>query len=69
MIDQRYIQRLQALREEFWAKSDDAFKMQNWEVAKEEINKAIGISEAISALQNYDMDILIIARMEEGLQS
>ena len=67
MIDQRYIERLQVLREEYWAESDAAFAAQDWEVAKEKLHEAIGISAAISALQNYDFDMLTLAKMEEAL--
>lgn len=67
MIDIKYLRRLQALRQHYWNLCDTAQEAQDWESVNHWHAMAMGISEAISALQNYDMVNLIIDRIEEKL--
>lgn len=67
MIDERYITLLQARRQAFWDESDAAFQARDWDHAKCAFAQAMGISAAISALQNYDFDRLTLDAMEKEL--
>lgn len=69
MIEMKYIEPLQNLRDEYYTESDAAIIRRDAAEATRYFNMARAVSECITRLLNYDMNNLIIARMEEDLQS
>jgi len=67
MIDYQYIEVLQNRRAALWREVDNAIANNDLETARDRHYMAIGVSGAISALQTYDMEKLVIDRMEEAL--
>jgi hypothetical protein len=67
MINPQHLLLLQGLREQMWAQSDAAFQARDYREADRLMASGAGISAAISALTTYEMDALVIQRMEEAL--